>query len=71
MPENPSPFQHAIAAFIEERLAAKLAKLDDDDPKCAALREQHQYLTWLDDAARRVEARRDKSGSFCEISLTG
>ena len=54
MPENPSPFQHAIAAFIEERLAAKLAKLDDDDPKCAALREQHQYFTWLDDAARRV-----------------
>ena len=27
MPETPSPFQHAIAAFIEERLAAKLAKL--------------------------------------------
>jgi len=44
----------AIEAFIQERLDAKLDKLADDDPKRQALIQQHQPVTWLEDAARRA-----------------
>lgn len=40
--------------FIEERLAGKLEKLADDDPKRDALIEQFGFANWLEDAAHRV-----------------
>lgn len=40
--------------FVQTRLAAKLEKLQEDDPKRQALIEAHQLKTWLDDAAKRV-----------------
>ncbi|MFP8967659.1 type I-F CRISPR-associated protein Csy1 [Pokkaliibacter sp. CJK22405] len=58
MTENPQneaiKLRALIAAFIKERLEAKLDKLSPDDPKYHALTEQYQYSTWLEDAARRV-----------------
>lgn len=55
----PDPIRSAairavIHDFLQQRLAAKLEKLPDDDPKRAELQAQHQPATWLDDAARRV-----------------
>lgn len=43
-----------IAAFIQERLDAKLDKLKDDDPKRIELLLQHQYGAWIENAAKRV-----------------
>lgn len=43
-----------IATFIQERLDAKLDKLKDDDPKRIELLVQHQYGTWIENAAKRV-----------------
>jgi CRISPR-associated protein Csy1 len=43
-----------IAEFLQLRLAAKLEKLGNDDPKRAELQTQFQPDAWLDDAARRV-----------------
>ncbi|WP_344704936.1 type I-F CRISPR-associated protein Csy1 [Halomonas cibimaris] len=40
--------------FIDDRLAGKLEKLPDDDPKRDALMEQFRSANWLEDAARRV-----------------
>lgn len=40
--------------FVQTRLAAKLEKLQEDDPKRQTLIEAHQLKTWLDDAAKRV-----------------
>jgi CRISPR-associated protein Csy1 len=44
----------AIAIFIQERLQAKLDKLEQDDSKRQELLVQHQRAAWLEDAARRV-----------------
>lgn len=49
-----SQFQHAIAAFLQERRDTKLEKLPPDDPKRHELLAQFIPETWLDDAARRV-----------------
>ena len=58
MTENPQNeairLRALIAAFIKERLDAKLDKLSADDPKYQALTAQYQYSSWLEDAARRV-----------------
>lgn len=43
-----------IAEFINNRLADKLDKLAEDDPKREALAAQYQPAVWLADAARRV-----------------
>ncbi|HRP21391.1 MAG TPA: type I-F CRISPR-associated protein Csy1 [Alicycliphilus sp.] len=43
-----------IAAFIQDRLQAKLDKLPDDEPKRAELLAQHQHDAWIEDAARRA-----------------
>ncbi len=43
-----------MQAFIDERLAAKLEKLEPDDPKYAELQEQYRFDNWVEDAARRV-----------------
>ncbi|GAB3360446.1 MULTISPECIES: type I-F CRISPR-associated protein Csy1 [Giesbergeria] len=47
-------WHEAIAAFIQERLDAKLEKLKDDDPKRIELLEKYQYGTWIENAAHRV-----------------
>jgi CRISPR-associated protein Csy1 len=43
-----------IAGFLKERCETKQEKLEPDDPKYAELTQQFQPITWLDDAARRV-----------------
>nr|WP_256490370.1 type I-F CRISPR-associated protein Csy1 [Ideonella oryzae] len=43
-----------ITEFLQQRLAAKLEKLAEDDPKRAELQAQFQPAAWLGDAARRV-----------------
>lgn len=43
-----------MQTFIEERLAAKLEKLQPGDPKYSELQEQYQFNNWIEDAARRV-----------------
>jgi CRISPR-associated protein Csy1 len=43
-----------ITEFLQQRLAGKLEKLAEDDPKRAELQAQFQPLVWLEDAARRV-----------------
>jgi len=43
-----------MESFIEERLQAKLEKLQEDDAKRLELREQYQFDRWIEDAARRV-----------------
>ncbi|NHI01888.1 type I-F CRISPR-associated protein Csy1 [Oceanimonas sp. MB9] len=43
-----------MQSFIDERLAAKLEKLDPDDPKYQDLQLQYQFENWVEDAARRV-----------------
>jgi CRISPR-associated protein Csy1 len=40
--------------FVQTRLATKLEKLQEDDPKRQALIEAHQLKAWLGDAAKRV-----------------
>lgn len=40
--------------FIDERLAGKLQKLAEDDPKRVELMEQFGFANWIEDAARRV-----------------
>ena len=47
-------FRAAIERFLQERLASKLDKLADDDPKRSELLAQYAPETWLADAARRV-----------------
>ncbi len=47
-------FKQAITAFLNERLALKIEKLADDDPKRAELIQQFQPQVWIADAARRV-----------------
>lgn len=47
-------WHEAIAAFIQERLDAKLEKLKDDDPKRIELLEKYQYGAWIENAAHRV-----------------
>ncbi|MFB9885310.1 type I-F CRISPR-associated protein Csy1 [Balneatrix alpica] len=58
MTEDPqqeaSRLRAQIAAFIKERLDAKLKKLEPNDPKYALLIQQHEYHTWLNDAAKRA-----------------
>jgi len=54
-PVRVSQIRAAIHAFIGERLAAKLEKLSEDDPKRESLIEKYQPEAWLADAARRVE----------------
>ncbi|WP_205649098.1 type I-F CRISPR-associated protein Csy1 [Alcaligenes faecalis] len=44
-----------IQRFIQARLAAKLEKMAEDDPKRPDLIAQYQVETWLADAARRVK----------------
>ncbi|KAB0623850.1 type I-F CRISPR-associated protein Csy1 [Castellaniella defragrans] len=46
--------REVIAAFLQDRLEAKLSKLPTDDPKREDLIAQYQPVTWLEDAARRV-----------------
>lgn len=43
-----------ITEFLQQRLATKLEKLAQDDPKRAELQAQYQPAVWLEDAARRV-----------------
>lgn len=47
-------FRAAIERFLQERLASKLDKLADDDPKRSDLLAQYAPEAWLTDAARRV-----------------
>lgn len=58
MPSTPTvrqaAFRNAIEHFLNERLEAKLDKLQADDPKRAELIALHARETWLADAARRV-----------------
>jgi len=50
-----SKIRSIIHAFISERLAAKLEKLSEDDPKREVLIAKYEPQAWLADAARRVE----------------
>lgn len=43
-------FRAAIERFLQERLASKLDKLADDDPKRSELLAQYAPETWLADA---------------------
>src|SRR5690625_672577 len=44
-----------IRSYIQERLALRIDKLAEDDPKRAAEIEKHQPDVWLESAARRAE----------------
>lgn len=54
IPQREIRWRSVIAAFIQERLQAKLDKLPNDDPKRAELLAQHQHDAWIEDAARRA-----------------
>jgi len=54
-PIRVSEIRSIIHAFIGERLAAKLEKLSEDDPKREPLMAKYEPQAWLADAARRVE----------------
>lgn len=43
-----------MQSFIEERLAGKLEKLADDDPKRSELLEQFQFDRWVEDAVKKI-----------------
>lgn len=43
-----------MQSFIDERLVAKLEKLEPDDPKYQELQLQYRFENWVEDAARRV-----------------
>lgn len=47
-------FRTAIRTFLQDRLATKLEKLAEDDPKRDELKAQFTLAVWLEDAARRV-----------------
>ncbi len=53
-PERASTIRAVIADFLQQRLASKVEKLAQDDPKRAELQAQFVPTTWLEDAARRV-----------------
>lgn len=52
--EEGRALRQLMQTFIGGRLAAKVEKLEPDDPKYAALQEQYQFDNWIEDAARRV-----------------
>jgi len=55
-PADHASYCEAIAAFLQERLHAKLDKLkDEEDDKRQEVLAQHQPTAWLKDAARRVQ----------------
>ena len=55
-PADHASYREAIAAFLQERLQAKLDKLkDEEDDKRQEVLAQHQPTAWLKDAARRVQ----------------
>lgn len=55
-PADHASYREAIAAFLQERLHAKLDKLkDEEDDKRQEVLAQHQPTAWLKDAARRVQ----------------
>lgn len=55
-PADHASYCEAIAAFLQERLQAKLDKLkDEEDDKRQEVLAQHQPTAWLEDAARRVQ----------------
>ena len=55
-PADHASYREAIAAFLQERLDAKLDKLkDEEDDKRQEVLAQHQPTAWLKDAARRVQ----------------
>ena len=55
-PADHASYREAIAAFLQERLQAKLDKLkDEEDDKRQEVLAQHQPTAWLEDAARRVQ----------------
>lgn len=47
-------FRAAIERFLQERLASKLDKLADDDPKRLSLIEKHGFDIWVRDASVRA-----------------
>ncbi len=53
-PERSSAIRAVIADFLQQRLATKIEKLAEDDPKRAELQTQFIPAVWLEDAARRV-----------------
>lgn len=55
-PADHASYREAIAAFLQERLHAKLDKLkDEENDKRQEVLAQHQPTAWLEDAARRVQ----------------
>lgn len=55
-PADHASYREAIAAFLQERLQAKLDKLkDEEDDKRQEVLAQHQPTAWLKDTARRVQ----------------
>ena len=53
-PRRSTAIRAVIAEFLQQRLATKVEKLTEDDPKRAELQAQFQPAVWLEDAARRV-----------------
>lgn len=43
-----------MQSFIDERLAAKLEKLEPDDPKYQDLQLQYQFENWVEEAAKKA-----------------
>lgn len=53
-PSGPASYKAAIAAFLQERLQAKLDKLKPDDPQRADAMASFAHDEWLASAAKRV-----------------
>ena len=53
-PPGPASYNAAIAAFLQERLQAKLDKLKADDPQRAEAMASFAHDEWLSSAAKRV-----------------
>jgi CRISPR-associated protein Csy1 len=79
---GPARIRVVINDFLGERLAQKIEKLKEDDPKRADLVTKFQFSTWLEDAAKRVEqiqvvthtlkaVHPDAKGSSCHVPPDG